>query len=243
MPDTRVLIVDDEPLARRVVRDLVARHEDLVVVGEAGSGVDATAAVRRLTPDLMILDVQMPDLDGFEVLQELGPNAPPAIVLITAYDEFAVSAFDAQVVDFVVKPFVDERFHQAIDRVRRWLQLDRGAGADRYRTRVIAWAGRRAVSLAVESIAWIEADDYYARLHVEGRSHLLRQSLQSLERELDPRLFVRIHRSALVNLGHVQGVCRDSVGRYSVTLRDDTHLEISERRRRRVVDALSGARV
>jgi two-component system LytT family response regulator len=239
MSDTRAFIADDEPLARRVVRDLLSRYDDLVVVGEAASGSEAVVAVRAAAPDLMILDVQMPDLDGFAVLHALGPRIPPAVVLVTAYDEFAVSAFDAQVADFVVKPFVDERFYQAVDRARQWLTL-RDADPRRYRTRLMASAGLRAVSFPVVSIAWIEADDYYVRLHVDGGSHLVRQSLRSLEHQLDPRIFVRIHRSALVNIGYVRELSRDSRGRYLVTLRDNTRLTVGERRRRAIVQALGG---
>jgi two-component system, LytTR family, response regulator len=235
MRETRVLIVDDEPLARDVIRGLLDRIDAVTIVGESGDGVRAIDAVRELEPDVVFLDVQMPDLDGFAVLRALPKERAPVIILVTAYDEHAVKAFEAEALDFLVKPFTDDRFYQAFDRARRRL-------APAYRTRLLVSSGRRSVSLGVESITWIAAEDYYARVHAGTTSHLLRETLTALEQELDPRAFVRIHRSALVNVAHVRELRRGAEGRYTVVLRDGTRLAVSERRRATVLEAL-GAKI
>jgi two-component system LytT family response regulator len=234
MRETRVLIVDDEPLARDVIRGLLSRVDGVTVIGECGDGVHAIDAVRELEPDIVFLDVQMPDLDGFGVLRALPGEGPPIVILVTAYDEFAVKAFEAEALDFVVKPFTDDRFYHAFERARRRL-------TPAYRTRLLVSSGRRSVSLSVAAVTWIAAEDYYARVHAGDASHLLRESLSTLEDELDPRIFVRIHRSALVNVAHVRELRRGAEGRYTVVLRDGTRLRVSERRRAAVLKAL-GAR-
>jgi two-component system, LytTR family, response regulator len=256
---TRVLIVDDEPLARDVIRHLLTGVEGMTVIGECRNGVEAVDAVQTLHPDLMFLDIQMPDLDGFGVLRALLPDCPPTVVLVTAYDEFAVQAFEAEALDFLVKPFTDERFHRALDRARKQsgsrreaddlghrltAALDRLRAADAgppvYRTRFLVSSGRRSVSIPVASIVWIAADDYYARLHLTGVSYLLRRPLTVLEHELDPRRFVRVHRGALVNMSHVRELYRGPDGRVAILLLDGTRLPISERRRAAVLRAFAG---
>jgi two-component system LytT family response regulator len=236
MRETRVLIVDDEPLARDVIRGLLSRLDGVTVIGEYGDGVRAIEAVRTLEPDIVFLDVQMPDLDGFGVLRALPAERAPVVVLVTAYDEFAVKAFEAEALDFVVKPFTDDRFYHAFERARRRLTPS-------YRTRLLVSSGRRSVSLSVASVTWIAAEDYYARVYAGNASHLLRQSLAVLEEELDPRTFVRIHRSALVNVAYVQELRRGPEGHYSIVLRDGTRLRVSERRRAVVLKALGAGRL
>ena len=231
MRETRVLIVDDEPLARDVIRGLLSRVEDVRIVGECGNGKHAIDAIRDLEPQLVFLDVQMPDLDGFGVLRAFPGDHPPVVVLVTAYDEFAVKAFEAEALDFLVKPFTDDRFYQAFERARRRL-------TPTYRTRVLVSSGRRSTSIPVASVTWIAAEDYYARVYVGSASHLLRETLTALEEELDPRSFVRIHRSALVNVACVRALQRGADGRYTVVLRDGTRLGVSERRRAAVLKAL-----
>lgn len=233
MPETRVLIVDDEPLARDVIRGLLGRLDDVAIVGECGNGRDAVTALVSLEPHVVLLDVQMPDLDGFGVLDTLPREGPPVVILVTAYDEFAVKAFDVEALDFLVKPFSDERFYQAFDRARRRLAL-----APTYRSRLLVSSGRRSMSVPVASVSWIAADDYYARIHTDGASHLLREPLSVLERELDPKAFVRIHRSALVNVAYVRELQRGRAGRYTIVLVDGTRLDVSERRRAAVLRAL-----
>ena len=262
VPDTRVLIVDDEPLARDVIRALVERVEGLVVVGECRNGVEAVTSIRELGPDLVFLDIQMPDLDGFGVLRALVPGALPAIVLVTAYDEFAVRAFEEEALDFLVKPFTDDRFHRALDRARRRLgvrreieELGRGlAGAlERLRvagdpaqravrrSRFLVTLGRRSVSIAVGSVMWIGAEDYCCRVHAAGSSYVMRESLVALERELDPGVFIRVHRSAIVNIPAIREVLRAASGRTAIVLSDGTRLLVSERRAPSVLRALRDA--
>lgn len=236
MRKTRVLIVDDEPLARDVIRGLLGRVDDVTVVGECGNGNHAIEAIRDLKPQLVFLDVQMPDLDGFGVLRALPADHQPVVILVTAYDEFAVKAFEAEALDFLVKPYTDDRFYQAFERARRRL-------TPIYRTRFLVSSGRRSVTLSASSVTWIAAEDYYARIYAGRVSHLLRESLASLERELDPHVFVRIHRSALVNISSISELRRGAAGRYTIVLTDGTRLEVSERRRAAVLKALGARRV
>lgn len=231
MRETRVLIVDDEPLSRDVIRGLLRHVAGVTVVGECGNGNHAKEAIRELEPHVVFLDVQMPDLDGFGVLRTLPAENPPVVIFVTAYDEFAVKAFEAEALDFIVKPFTDDRFYQAFERARRRL-------TPTYRTRFLVSSGRRSISLPVASVTWIAAEDYYARIHAGKVSHLLRETLTTLEAELDPRAFVRIHRSALVNVAYVRELRRGADGRYTVLLRDGTGLRVSERRRAAVLRAL-----
>ncbi|HZS59465.1 MAG TPA: LytTR family DNA-binding domain-containing protein [Gemmatimonadaceae bacterium] len=233
MRDTRVLIVDDEPLARDVIRGLLGRFDDVSVVGECGNGRHAVEAIHELAPHIVFLDVQMPDLDGFGVLNAL--DHPPVVILVTAYDAFAVKAFDAEALDFLVKPFTDERFYQAFERARRLL-------TPAYRTRLLVSSGRRSLTVPIASVTWIAAEDYYARVHVGQTSHLLRETLTALEQDLDPNAFVRIHRSALVNIASISELRRRSDGRYCVVLTDSTRLAVSERRRGAVLKALGARR-
>lgn len=234
MRETRVLIVDDEPLARDVIRGLLARVDHVTVVGEYGNGPHAIDAIREHVPHVVFLDVQMPDLDGFGVLRALPAEHPPAVILVTAYDEFAVKAFEAEALDFLVKPFTDDRFYHAFERARRRL-------TPTYRTRLLVSSGRRSLTVPIASVTWIAAEDYYARVHVGKTTHLLRETLTALERDLDPRTFVRIHRSALVNISAIAELRRGADGRYAVLLADGTRLEVSERRRSVVLKALGAS--
>ncbi len=258
----RVVVADDEPLARRVIRDLLTRYEDVTVVGECRSGTEAVEVLRATAPDLLFLDIQMPELDGFGVLRAVLPACPPAVVLVTAYDEFAVQAFEAEALDFLVKPFTDERFHQAVGRARRRLALEEASRMSRAlagllervgpgggaaiaepparRTRLLVTAGARTIAVPVSGIRWIEAEDYYARIHTDRGSYLLRESLGALERELDPAAFLRVHRSALVHTGSIREVRRHPAGRCVVVLTDGTRLPVSDRRRGAVLRRLGG---
>ena len=255
----RVLVADDEPLARGVVRSLLGGYADVELVGESRSGTETLGAIRRLAPDLVFLDVQMPDLDGFGVLQALRGECAPAVIFVTAFDEFAVRAFEEAALDYLVKPFTDERFHRAMARSRRHVSsgdsralarsldalLDRLGGARTARPflqRVLASTGGRAVSVRMSDVVWIEADDYYARLHTGRASHLVRQSLAALEGELDPSAFVRVHRAAIVNIECVRELVRAPRGQVYVVLSDGSRIVVSERRRDTVLSRL-GANV
>jgi two-component system LytT family response regulator len=256
----RVVIVDDEPLARRGVRQLLAAHDDVEVAGEARDGREAVRMLRELVPDLVFLDVQMPEMDGFEVLR--GLETLPAVIFVTAFDTFAVRAFELHALDYLVKPLHEARFHQALGRARERLRsreavelarrlslLLAGEGRDGAaevegdaepppeppRRLVIATAGADLV-LDVAEIEWIEADDYYAAVHARGRRHLIRESLASLEARLPG--FVRVHRSAIVNLARVREVRARPGEDPAVVLHDGTQLPLSRRRRRQVAAAL-----
>jgi two-component system, LytTR family, response regulator len=206
----RVVIVDDEPLAREGLRLLLARDPEVELVGEAAGGRAAVAAIRRLAPDLVFLDVQMPELSGFEVLAQLPHDAMPAVVFVTAYDRYALRAFEVHALDYLLKPFDDERFFDALRRAKRQLRLSSLSpnllslleGRSEVRGGVGRLAirdGARVVFVDIEEIDWIEACDYYVELHVGGKSYLHRESMNSLEARLDPQRFLRIHRSAIVN--------------------------------------------
>jgi len=229
----RAAIVDDEPLARERIRALLAGHADVEVAGECGDGFAAVAALDGLRPDAVFLDVQMPGLDGFEVLG--AAEHVPAVVFVTAYDEHALRAFDAHAVDYLLKPIDPRRFEVALARLRERLGRGAEAAADlralaadlaRYRgwsTRLAVRVDRRIDLVPVADIDWIEAAGNYVCLHIGGpggAQHIMRETLKSLEGRLDPACFARIHRSAIVNLDRVAHLEPIEHGEYLVTLRD-----------------------
>jgi two-component system LytT family response regulator len=248
MANIRVLVADDEPLARRGVRQLLAPHADMTVVGESRNGPETLRALDTLRPDLLFLDVQMPEMDGFAVLHARGAERMPAVVFVTAHDQFAVQAFEAHAMDYLVKPLNVERFEAALGRVRERLRLmEAGELARRLAALLAAERARRErkgierlvvataasdLVIPVAEIDWIGAEDYYARLHVGTKSYLLRESLSSLETRLDPSRFVRLHRAAMVQLDRVRELRGDEA-----ILRDGSRLPVS-RRRRAVLDQL-----
>jgi two-component system LytT family response regulator len=257
----RVVIVDDEPPARAVLRELLTSRPDVALCGEADSGATAVTAIEALRPELVFLDVQLPDLDGFEVLTRIPRDAMPAIVFVTAYDEFAVRAFDVHAVDYLVKPFTDARFELAFARVRARTERGRSPGAARGVAQILhelaaagpapalappghflVRVGRRSILVAVSEIDWIAADRYYATLHVRSRTHLVRETMASLEARLDPAVFVRIHRSAIVHLGRVRELRRTAAERLEVVLHDGTSLDVSRSRRGPLMRRLAGRR-
>ena len=258
MPEIRTLIVDDEPLARRGVRQLLAGHPDLVVVGECRNGREALRAFDALSPDLVFLDVQMPGLDGFGVLREFRGRRLPFVVFVTAFDEFAVRAFEAHAVDYLVKPIAEARFAATLERVRERIRLvEAGELATRLAGLLAAEAARSRAApewrIAVPTatgtllldpaeIDWIEARDYYAGIHAAGRRHLVRESLASLEGRLDPAQFVRVHRSALVRLDRVRELRATDGGESVAILIDGTEVPVSRRRRERLAALLRGPR-
>jgi two-component system LytT family response regulator len=252
--DVRVLVVDDEPLARRGLRQLAARQPGLLIVGEGRNGREALRLLDETDADLVFLDVQMPELDGFGVIRERGPARMPAVVFVTAYDDYAIRAFEAQAVDYLMKPVSEARFAAAVARVRE--RLEGRAAAERARrleallaeagrARPEAPPGRRLVvptaagELVLEAadVDWIAAEDYYAALNLGGRRHLLRESLASLAARLEPARFVRVHRSAIVNVERVRELRRTDGGSV-VVLRDGTAVPVSRRRREAVRRAL-----
>src|SRR5262245_22780654 len=186
----RVVIVDDEIEARAGIRKMLDSDPDVAVQAECTGGREAIQTIRRLRPDLVFLDVQMPDLSGFQVVEEIGVTSAPHIVFVTAYDQYAVKAFDVQAVDYLLKPFSDERFFQALARAKTRLKKN-----EPYLTRLFAKSGGEISFIPVEDIDWIEALTYYVNLHTGAKVHLIRANIGKLETQLDPSKFVRIHRS------------------------------------------------
>ena len=237
----RVLIVDDEPLARAGVRARLGAHADVSVMGEYGDGASALEFLRSQSPDLLFIDVEMPGLSGLEVLEALAPEQRPLTVLLTAYEQFALRAFELRALDYLLKPVDDERFDDALDRVRDTLALHRGeaAGAQtsRHAMRFEVRLGHRVQLVHADEIDWIEAQGDYAGLHVRAHMHLVREPLQRLVGRLDPTRFVRIHRSTIVRLDRVAEMQPLSNRDHLLRLRDGTVLRAS----RTYVDALRAA--
>jgi len=234
----RIVLVDDEPLARTNLRVLLLRHSDVAIAGECQSGMEALEEIRGKKPDLVFLDVQMPECDGFDVLEMLGRDVPPAVIFVTAYDHYALKAFEAGALDYLVKPFDDARFELALSRARDKIRRHRpvpGAG------RITVKSGGQILFLEAEDIDWVEAADYYACLHVGARTHLLRRSMSELEQDLDPKTFCRIHRSAIVNLARVRGLQLNRSGEYEVLLSNGSTLPISRRYRRQIQSAIGAS--
>jgi two-component system, LytTR family, response regulator len=229
----RTLVVDDEPLARTNLILLLRRDEEIEIIGECGSGAEAVDTIRTARPDLVFLDVQMPECDGFDVVEMLGGEAPPALIFVTAYDRYALKAFEAGALDYLLKPFDNARFLRSLSRAKGQIARDRkalenaGSGTTRHSERLIVKSAGRVSFLNVTEIDWIEAADYYACLHAGGRTHLLRRTMNELESDLDPALFCRIHRSTIVNLSRISELTLDSDGEHQVVLSDGTSLRMS----------------
>jgi two-component system LytT family response regulator len=227
----RALIVDDEPLARSNLKTLLGRDSEVKSIRECGSGEEAVARIRTGRPDLVFLDVQMPECGGFDVLKILKQEESlPVIVFVTAHDEYALRAFDAGALDYLLKPFDDARFHLAMHRAKEKIAAKEPAPPEAPRLAVRS-AGQVAY-VRIPDIDWIEAADYYVCLHVAAKSHLLRKSMAELERELDARIFCRIHRSTIVNLRRVRALKVDDAGEYEVILDGGQKLRLSRRFRK-----------
>ena len=261
-PAIRALIVDDEPLAREGIALLLADDPQIEVIGECGNGVDAVRAIREHRPDLVFLDIQMPEMGGFEVIEALGPAAMPAVVFVTAYDQYAVRAFDVHALDYLLKPFDDERFFQTLGRIKEHIQLTQVSSLSerlmallasyqqtaqgqsgksggpnpptpptRRRHRLAVKSTGRVVFVDVADIDWIEAADYYVQLHVGERTYLHRQTMASLEKELDPEIFLRIHRSAIVHRQRIREIRHHSKRDLVVVLDGGVELKVARSHR------------
>lgn len=265
MKPIRTLIVDDEVLARRRIRNLLRGRVEFAVIGESANGHQALNAIRRQAPDLVFLDVQMPDLDGFGVLEELAADQLPVVIFVTAYDQYAVRAFEFHALDYLLKPFDDERFEKTLGWAQMHLEQQQfrqlskrmfalladhqgrpASGAGKTSTpaeakpiaRLIVKSAGRVLFIRTEEIDWIEAEGYYARLHVGGKSHLLRETLTNLESQLDQNLFLRIHRSTIVNLERIRELQTQSHGELTVVLNDGKQLKLSRGYRDRLTTML-----
>jgi two-component system LytT family response regulator len=232
----RALLVDDEPLARSNLKSLLRQDPDIESIAEAGSGAEAVTEIRSSRPDLVFLDVQMPECGGFEVVEILKADGVlPVIVFVTAYDDYALRAFDAGALDYLLKPFDDSRFALALQRAKERLAAREPALAGARVAEVPRLTVRSAgheVYVQIPDIDWVEAADYYVCLHVGPKSHLLRRSMAELERDLDPHLFCRIHRSTIVNLRRVRALQVDGAGEYEVILESGQKLRLSRRFRK-----------
>ena len=237
----RALIVDDEPLPRERIRTLLAERSDVDVVGECSDGEEAVAAIVSEQPDLVFLDIQMPELDGFEVIAALEGESLPAIVFVTAYDEYAIKAFEVDAIDYLLKPVQPERFEQALSRAITRIQnpstkdTDRELQAFVNRLRVergllkrfVVRSGSKIHFVRVKNVDWIDVASNYIRLHVGGETHLVRQTLKAVERQLDPEAFIRVHRSIVVNVDRIESVEPYFHGEYVVMMQDGTKLTTS----------------
>jgi two-component system, LytTR family, response regulator len=232
-----VLVVDDEPLARRNLTVLLRRDPDIGAIAECGSGLDAIEEIRKSTPDLVFLDVQMPECDGFDVLELLGSDLPATIIFVTAYDEYALRAFDAGALDYLLKPFDDARLVRALNRAKDKLAHYTPLRPQPVKRLVVKSLGH-VVFVNVVDIDWIEAADYYACLHVGNDTHIMRRTLLELERELGDAKFVRIHRSVIVNLDRIRGLEVQNDGEYEVILKSKVRLRLSRRFRKRLQDRM-----
>jgi two-component system LytT family response regulator len=237
----RVLLVDDEPLARANLSVLLRQDPTIEIVGECTSGMEALAEIRDKRPALVFLDVQMPECDGFDVLELLGAAPPVALVFVTAYDQYALRAFEAGALDYLLKPFDTARFERTLERAKARIRLAQDASERRERL-VIKSAGQ-ILFLRTSEIDWIEAADYYACLHVGSATHLLRRSMSDLDRDLDQSIFCRIHRSTIVNLNRVRTLVLNEDGERDVLLENGTTLRLSRRYRKQLQSRLGNSRL
>jgi two-component system, LytTR family, response regulator len=236
----RVLVVDDEALARRNVTVLLRADPDIESIDECASGSEAVEAIRTSRPDLVFLDVQMPECGGFDVLELLGAELPLVIIFVTAHDEYALRAFEAGALDYLLKPFDDARFRRALQRAKD--KLAHYAPQQRQRAqRLVVKEPGQLLFLNVSDIDWIEAASYYACLHVGGNTHIIRRTLAELERDLGEEKFIRIHRSLIVNVDRISGLELQSGGEYEVVLKSRARLRLSRRYRKRLQDRMKSS--
>jgi len=246
------LLVDDEPLAREMLREMLQDDPQVAIVGESINGCEAVAAIRDHSPDLVFLDVQMPQLGGFEVLEALRKEEIPYVIFATAYDQYAVRAFEVHALDYLLKPFDRERFDAAWQRAKAQIIHERNDGTDeriialledlkagnKYLERLVIKAGGRIYFLETNEIDWIEAQGNYVSVHNGKKSHLLRETISNLETQLNPKKFVRIHRSSIVRIDRIQELQPWFHGEYRVILQNGTQLTLSRNYREKLQDAL-----
>ena len=261
MPEKiKTLIVDDEPLARRNLRLLLERDLQIEIIGECRNGKEAVKSIENLRPDLIFLDIQMPEMDGFDVLDHVGPENVHGIIFVTAFDQYALKAFEVHALDYLLKPYDDFRFTQALQRAKSQIETREISKVSKrllalleeresqkvlspttkpYLTRLMVKLASRVVLLKVSDIDWIEADGNYAKLHVGKKAHLLREKMHDLESQLDPQRFVRIHRSIIVNLDRIKELHPHFNGDYVVVLEDGRQLKLSRSRREQLESRLN----
>ena len=252
----RALIVDDEPLARARIRRFLASEKDVEIVGESGDGKAAVADVKRLKPELMFLDIQLPEVTGFDVVEQLANDHLPVVIFVTAYDQYALRAFDVHALDYLLKPYTRERFGRALDRARKQLSnasreefdqrlmslLEHAAGGEpRHLQRLMIKSSGRIYFIKADEVDWIGAEGNYVNLHVGREAHLLRETMSHLATKLDPEKFVRIHRSTIVNVDRVKELQPLFSGDYVAILHDGTQLNLSRAYREKSLKLFGGA--
>ncbi|MDQ4121087.1 MAG: LytTR family DNA-binding domain-containing protein [Acidobacteriota bacterium] len=250
----RALIVDDEPFARERVRRLLSEENDIEIVGEAGDGESAIEEIKKQKPDLLLLDVQMPGKNGFQVLENLKPEESPIVIFLTAFDQYAVRAFESAALDYLLKPFDEERFAKSVERARATFRQTRQAKErqvenpseieteasaslsteEKYLERIIIRTGGRVLFRSADEIDWIEAYGNYVRLHIGEKKYLLRETLAGFEIKLDPSKFVRVHRSAIVQIARIREARKNLSGSYELILQNGEQLTMSRRFARRL---------
>ena len=252
---TRVLVADDEPLARERLRMLLTSEPWLELVAECQNGIEAIDAIQSLGPDLVFLDIQMPGATGFEVIEAVGPARMPAVVFVTAYDQYALRAFDVRALDYLLKPFDRERFQQALSRARQRVRTSEPGELERrllalmqdlkqspHRVdRFVVKSGGRVYFVRAEEIDWIESAGNYVKLHVGAETHLLRETMTAIEAQLDPEAFFRIHRCHIVNIERVRELQPSFNGEYVVFLKNGARLTLSRGYRDKFQQRLGGA--
>ena len=248
----RVLIVDDEPLARERINDLLRSDPQIDIVGQCSNGAEAISAVRKLAPDLLLLDIEMPEKDGFAVLESIPPDQMPAVIFVTAYDQYAVRAFEVYALDYLLKPFDRERFERALGRAKAQVLGEKNgdvslrilAALDEIKTRhvylerLVIKTNGHVFFLKTDEIDWIEAEGNYVRLHTSKESYLLRDTISALEAQLDPKKFLRVHRSAIVNIDRVQEMQPWFHGEYRIILKGGAQLTLSRSYREKLHELL-----
>ena len=251
----RTLIVDDEPLARAMLRSFLADDAGIEVIGECGDGYTAIEMIESAAPDLVFLDIQMPDLDGFGVLRALAPAAIPNIAFVTAYDQFALQAFDVHAIDYLLKPFDRERFQRTLERAKQQISLQKRkdvneellrmlneqSARSQPLKRILVKSGDKSFFVRPEEISWIEAQGNYVALHVGAQSFLLRQTVNTLEKQLDPARFQRIERFTIVNLDAIREMHPAGRGEYEIVLKEGVTLKLSHTYRESFLRFASGA--
>jgi two-component system, LytTR family, response regulator len=233
----RVLIVDADRVARKRVREMLGDDPEVEIIGECESGEDALTSIRTTSPDLLILDIHLPEIDGFSLLESIPDDRTPAVIFVTAFDRYALRAFEVSALDYLLKPFGPDRFRKAMRRAKAQIRKERGTSEKKDLGRIAIRTGKKVFFLKSDEIDWIEAEGNSVRLHTGTQSHVIRASISSLEAELDPEKFVRIHRSTIVNVDRVRWLEPSTHGNYRVTLHDGTQLIL---RRKEKLPQLTG---
>lgn len=252
----RVVVVDDEALARLNLRSLIGKDSALELIAECKNGYEAVSAINEQAPDLVFLDIQMPEINGFQVLERIDLSQPPVIIFVTAYDQYAIKAFEVNALDYLLKPVEEARFQKSVRQAKDLLKnrnlgflterlisllqtSNRDVNTARYLERIVIKSTGKVMFLPVAEIDWIEADDYYVKIHTPERSHLVRQSLNDLEKNLNPKEFQRIHRSIIVNLSRIKEIQSDFQNKSVVILKNGKRLKMT-RPRQEIIEKMAG---